>query len=322
MNNIQIRNQELLNSLKPPISEEGSTIFTPIDIIDTMIDLLPIWKNKNLEKPLKDYIFLNPCCKSGYFLDRIKEKLMEELKDEFPDEKVRETHILTKQIFGIATSNFTLRLTEKTLYGSKNIDRNIYLINWDKSNKLKKLKLPQELEGMKFDIIIGNPPYQEVVGGGDGSSALPIYHKFVEQAIGLEPKYITMIIPAKWYQSKRMKNFCNNIINDHHMEEIHDFNFSDYCFPNVSIGGGVCYFLWNSKYNGPCNFYEHIKDQYNNDKIVSYDKRFLKNDYFKGIIRYNNAFSILNKIIEGKINDVNFSNLINWVAILRIVIIM
>ncbi len=107
-----------------------------------------------------------------------------------------------------------------------------------------------KLKNMKFDVVVGNPPYQLNDGGGTGSSAMPIYQKFVQQAKKLNPKYLIMIIPARWYAGGRgLDSFRNNMLTDNHLKEIHDFKNASDCFPGIRVGGGICYFLWVNSFN-------------------------------------------------------------------------
>lgn len=144
---------------------------------------------------------------------------------------------------------------------------------------------------MRFDVIIGNPPYQ-LSDGGNAASAKPLYHLFVEQAKKLNPRYITMIIPARWYSGgKGLDNFRDEMLHDDRIRVIHDFLDASECFPGVEIKGGVCYFLWNRDNRGLCNFNTH-----KNNKIISSVERPLLETGCETLIRYNNAISILKKV--------------------------
>ncbi len=106
---------------------------------------------------------------------------------------------------------------------------------------------------MQFDVIIGNPPYQ-MKGGAGGSSDSSIYHLFVEQAKALEPRYLSMVIPARWMAGGRgLDEFRAQMLTSGHLRNLADFADSGEAFPGVQIKGGVCYFLWDKEYNGTCN---------------------------------------------------------------------
>lgn len=157
---------------------------------------------------------------------------------------------------------------------------------------------------MKFDVIIGNPPYQLKDGGND-SSAKPIYNKFIEQAKKLNPKYISMIIPSRWMQAgKGLDKFREVMMNDRRIAKIYDFEDANICFPSIPLDGGVCYFLWKSDYDGLTNY---IFQSYNGDVIE--DNRYLTNDLSSVIIRDSRHISILNKVIIK--NNTMFSSIVS-----------
>lgn len=149
----------------------------------------------------------------------------------------------------------------------------------------------KRLKEMKFDVIIGNPPYQ-LSDGGNGASAKPLYHLFVEQAKKLNPRYITMIIPARWYSGgKGLDSFRDEMLNDDRIRVLHDFLDARECFPGVEIKGGVCYFLWDRDNKGLCNICTHAQNE-----IVSSFERKLLEEGCETFIRYNDSISILNKV--------------------------
>lgn len=136
---------------------------------------------------------------------------------------------------------------------------------------------------MKFDIVIGNPPYQKP-DEGHGSSATPIYHKFVEKIVDeINPEHFTFIIPAKWYiGGKEPKSFRKRMIADTHLKTIKDYEKNIDIFPGVHIGGGVMWFHRDKSYNGPCTF---------NGKKYNLKK------YKNIIIRHLSCHSLLDKIL-------------------------
>lgn len=106
---------------------------------------------------------------------------------------------------------------------------------------------------MQFDVVIGNPPYQ-MKGGAGGSSDSSIYHLFVEQAMKLEPRYLSMVVPSRWLAGGRgLDEFRSQMLNSGHLRNLTDFQNSGEAFPGVQIKGGICYFLWDSEHAGPCN---------------------------------------------------------------------
>lgn len=148
---------------------------------------------------------------------------------------------------------------------------------------------PKEIYNMKFDVIVGNPPYQ-LSDGGNGPSAIPLYHHFVEQAKKLNPRYLSMIIPARWFAGGRgLDDFRSSMLADKRIRQLVDFESSKDCFEGVDIAGGICYFLWDRDNPGVCN----IVNRYS-DHDVS-DKRYM--DEYSIFIRSNESVRILRKVL-------------------------
>lgn len=151
---------------------------------------------------------------------------------------------------------------------------------------------------MKFDVIIGNPPYQ-LNDGGFGRSATPIYQKFVQQAKKLAPRFLIMIIPSRWFSGgKGLDEFRASMLEDNRLRVIEDFPDSNDVFPGTQIKGGVCYFLWNRDNRGNVRVTTHDKGETN----TPVERPLLEagTDVF---IRYNEALPILKKIIKVEVGN-------------------
>ncbi|BAV33402.1 type III restriction endonuclease [Sulfuricaulis limicola] len=150
---------------------------------------------------------------------------------------------------------------------------------------------------MQFDVIIGNPPYQ-LSDEGFGTSAAPIYQHFVEQAKALEPRYLSMIIPARWFAGgKGLDEFRESMLNDNRLRSIDDFLSASDVFPGVGLKGGVCYFLWERDNPGQCRVATHFKDW-----PLSTASRPLLEEGADVFIRFNESLSILKKVTAAE-ND-------------------
>jgi len=146
----------------------------------------------------------------------------------------------------------------------------------------------KDVENMKFDAIVGNPPYQ-IMDGGTDRGAVPVYQHFVNIAKQAKPSYISMIMPARWYAGGRgLEDFRAAMLQDKSMQVLYDFETSKEIFPTVDIAGGICYFLWNKENSHPCTVCNV------NAQSRVYAKRYL-ND-FDVFVRSNSSISILKKV--------------------------
>jgi len=159
---------------------------------------------------------------------------------------------------------------------------------------------------MQFDVVIGNPPYQ-LADGGSGPSAAPIYQYFVEQGKNLEPRYVSMVIPSRWFAGgKGLDEFRERMLSDSRTRVIHDFLLVGEAFPGVALQGGVLYFLWDRDNPGDCEVVTHYEG-----KVMSTAKRPLLEPGTDVFIRYNEAVQILKKVVAvegGETNSVALPN--------------
>lgn len=147
-------------------------------------------------------------------------------------------------------------------------------------------------EDMHFDVIIGNPPYQ-LNTDGFGTQARPIYQQFVQQAKTLDPRFLCMVIPARWFSGGMgLDEFRESMLNDDSLRSIDDYLTASDVFPGVGLKGGVCYFLWDRDNPGPCRVATHFKDW-----PTSIASRPLLEDGADVFIRFNEGLSILKKVV-------------------------
>lgn len=317
-------NPDVLSCLANLSNDE---VFTLPQVVNRMLDMLPpeLWSNPQAT-------FLDPVCKTGVFLREVAKRLMVGLADRIPDVQERVNHIMTCQLFGLAITELTSLLSRRSVYCSKwaNSKYSVCTAFADRQGNIRYTPMqhtweqgrcrycgasqnvydrnegretyayqfihtlnPEKIFDMKFDVIIGNPPYQLEIGIEKDNYSIPLYHKFVEQAKKLCPKYLTMIIPSRWFAGGRgLDDFRKDMLSDNRLKVIVDYPDATECFTNgIDLSGGVCYFLWDKDYHGNCRV-----SSIQNGKEKSTMFRPLLENNCDTFIRFNEAVPILHKI--------------------------
>lgn len=325
-----VYNPDVLTCLANLSNDE---VFTPPDVANRMLDMLP---QELFENP--DTTFPDPACKSGVFLREIAKRLIKGLAPQIPDLQERVDHVFRHQLYGIAITEMTSLLSRRSLYCSKYPNSAFSVTRFDdpqgnvrfrhgthswKNGKCvwcgasqKEYQRDKALEThayefihgmqveevfkMKFDVIISNPPYQLETGGA-GKQAKPIYNLFVEQSKKLNPRYLVMIIPSRWFAGGMgLDEFRNAMISDHHITHMVDFANAKDCFPQNSISGGVCYFLRERDNEQNCVF-TNVNGANRNTATRDLSE-------FPVIVRYNEAVNIIHKVLtknEEKLSSIS-----------------
>ncbi len=314
-------NPDVLSCLANLSNDE---VFTPPGLANQMLDLLPesLWSDKNAK-------FLDPVCKSGVFLREIAKRLMVGLEQEIPNKEKRANHIFRKQLFGIAITELTGLMSRRSVYCSKYANSEYSLCDefldeqgniiykrtehdwkngkctfcgaskeaYDRGDGYETYayqfihtEKAEKILNMKFDVIVGNPPYQ--MGSDGGTRDMPIYNKFVDQAKKLNPRFLCMIIPSRWMASGLgLSEFRKTMLSDRSISRIVDYPVASEVFPGVEIKGGVCYFLWENGRNGDC-----AVTTIRGDISVGPENRDLRE--FEVFVRDSRALNILRKILS------------------------
>jgi site-specific DNA-methyltransferase (adenine-specific) len=317
------------NKKEPDILEvisdlSNDEVFTPPAVARQMLDLLPpeVWSNPALR-------WIDPFTKTGVFLREITKRLLAGLKEAIPDDKERLEHILRNMVFGVAITELTSLMSRRSLYCSKWADSDKSVVKFSsKQGNLIYSRVEHEffrgrcsecfagesqhgggLEtenyaypllhqegrrfiekeiGLKFDIVVGNPPYQMDSDGG--TRTIPLYNLFVQQAMALGPKHISMVIPSRWMAGGLgLSDFRDTMLSDQRFRRLVDFPNAKEVFPGVEIKGGVCYFHWDEDYRGEC-LSSFVRDGIESEPIERNLRQF---DVF---VRDHRSLSILEKV--------------------------
>ena len=322
----KVYNPDVLTCLANLSNDE---VFTPPDVVNKMLDMLP---QELFQNPKTT--FLDPACKTGVFLREIAKRLIVGLERKIPDLQERIDHIFHNQLYGIAITELTSLLSRRGVYCSKSAASEFSVSQFDSPEgniRFKRIEhtwkdgkciycgasqgeydRSKDLEThayefihlnnlkdvfeMRFDVIIGNPPYQLNTVSGQNTNvskqAKPIYNLFVEQAKKLKPRFLSMIIPSRWFAGGLgLDEFRQTMMNDSRISHLVDFANAKDCFPQNSISGGVCYFLWERDRLGLCKF-----TNINGGKALT-EIRSLSE--FPVVVRYNASVKIIKKVIKG-----------------------
>lgn len=297
---------------------------TPPKLANDMLDLLPdeVWSDPDLK-------WLDPCSKSGVFLREIVKRLLfEGLVEWEPDFKKRREHIFRNMIYGCGITELTGIISRRTVYYSRHAAGEHSVIkfdddagnipfvraehDFDPGGRCKICGAPEdlergedrenyayafihdayptkELEDMKFDVIVGNPPYQIGVDGNTRTRA--IYPNFVLKAIAMDPRHVVMITPSRWFTGgANLNEMQTALLADRRVKELVDYPKLFDAFPGVKLRGGVSYFHWDRDHDGPCE----ISTMWASKKVGASKERLL--DEFDILVRRNEAVEILRKV--------------------------
>tara|TARA_B100000780_G_C21125183_1_gene456300 strand:+ start:4239 stop:6032 length:1794 start_codon:yes stop_codon:yes gene_type:complete len=248
------------------------------------------------------------------------------IKIAYPDKEyneltVAEQHkiwdkVVANNVYVLCKTPMAKSITKRTLVGFRDVAVNtryfedlVHQITdrpdkfIEKIRKGKTYRKANNNNDMKFNAIVGNPPYN-LMDGGNSVSAKPLYHYFVDIAKKISPDYISLIIPARWYAGgKGLDTFRETMLNDKSISKLFDYPNSNDCFKNVDIAGGLCYFLWDKNYSGKTTITNYINSE------LSTDTRDL--DVFDILIRDNKAIPILKKVAELNESNKTLDNLIS-----------
>ncbi|QQM28510.1 Eco57I restriction-modification methylase domain-containing protein [Elizabethkingia sp. M8] len=266
------------NAMKKFSRLSDSEIVTPETVTDMMINSLP---ENTINNNIK---MLDIASKQGEFVYAVYKKFGKDVANNF---------------YSVPTSNIAYEFTRK-VYKLLELDVNLIEANYtsydliSENNYIENETITINSKKMKFNVIVGNPPYQQSDGGAQ-ASAKPIYNLFVDVAKMLNPNNIVIIMPTRWYAGgKGLDEFRDQMLNDSHISELHDFLNPDILFQNTNNRGGICFFVRDKSYNNTKNLTKVFT--YKNNLTPVLHKRSLKTPDSDILIRHSIALEIISKI--------------------------
>lgn len=237
-------------------NQKTNQIFTPKKVVQMMINQLEEHDADLFNRT--DSTFIDLYMKSGMYITEIVKKLFSNTREQYDSNQDCLKHILENQVYGLSPTPILQGITQSYIFGfdtENKISRKNF-IQHDLTPEAQKGEAKEKLlelfnlkKDMKFDAVVGNPPYQESDGGAQ-ASAKPIYNYFVESAKGINTRLINLIMPTRWYAGgKGLDDFRKQMLDDKTIAEIHDFQNPSIIFPSTNIRGGVCFILWDNDYN-------------------------------------------------------------------------
>ena len=271
------------NAMKKFSRLSDSEIVTPEIVTKKIISGIPA-KGIN-----KSTILLDIASKQGEFVYACYKKYGKKVANKFysiPTSKI--AYEFTRKIYKLLELDLNLIEQKYTSYD---------LIKENKLIETQSLKINKKK--MKFNVIVGNPPYQKSDLGANKNSASPIYNEFVHMAKKLNPDHISMIMPTRWYAGgKDLDAFRDQMLNDIHIAELHDFLKPDLIFENINLRGGVCYFVWSKDFDNTKVLTKVFT--YNDDLNPRVNSRNLKTEDSDILIRHSIAIKMIKKIKSHK----------------------
>lgn len=290
--------------------QKSNQIFTPREVVNKMLNTLEtenpgIFSNPNLT-------FCDLHIKSGLFLTETAKRLNRGLVNVIPDERARLKHIFENQLFGFAPTQIIYDIAANYIYGGfPEISRQ----NLKKKDLTEQFKKGEPLN-MKFDVVIGNPPYQENDNGkrDDGSanaSASPVYQYFIENAEKIS-NIQCFVIPSRWTSGagKGLKKFTESMIKSKDIQAFSYFANPKMVFPDNDIKGGICYFVKKRGFNSPANITVYT------DEETLTSKRFMDSENIGIFVPFAELLTVLEKV-KAKTIDLENNNIQKIVSVLK-----